>query len=126
CLLLSSPSCIRTVVSLKVRKGCNRRVIRIFIVAASPLIRAGLQSMLADSRVDIVGSASDLESISGQFVDAEPDVVLVEVSADTQEESLDTIEHAKIARESTVVVLSEQINSSSLSNDLRSGVRSVL
>jgi len=35
-------------------------VIRVFIVAASPLIRAGLQSMLADSRLGIVGSASDL------------------------------------------------------------------
>jgi len=101
-------------------------VIRVFIVAASPLIRAGLQSMLADSRVDIVGSASDLESISGQFVDAEPDVVLVEVSADTQEESLNTIEHAEIAREYPVVVLSEQIKSSSLSNALRAGVRAVL
>jgi len=101
-------------------------VIRVFIVAASPLIRAGLQSMLADSRVDIVGSASDLESISGQFVDAEPDVVLVEVSADTQEESLNTIEHAEIAREYPVVVLSEQIKSSSLSDALRAGVRAVL
>jgi len=37
----------------------------------------GLQSMLADSRFDIVGSAADLESISGQLVDVEPDVVLV-------------------------------------------------
>ena len=101
-------------------------MIRVFIVAASPLIRAGLQSMLADSRVDIVGSASDLESISGQFVDAEPDVVLVEVSEDTQEESLNTIEHAEIAREYPVVVLSEQIKSSSLSDALRAGVRAVL
>jgi len=33
---------------------------------------------VADSRFDIVGSAADLESLSGQFVDVEPDVVLVE------------------------------------------------
>ncbi len=57
-------------------------MIRVFIVAASPLIRAGLQSMLGDSRVDIVGSVADLESISGQLVDVEPDVVLVEAAAD--------------------------------------------
>jgi two-component system, NarL family, response regulator YdfI len=101
-------------------------VIRVFIVAASPLIRAGLQSMLADSRVDIVGSASDLESISGQFVDAEPDVVLFDATADTQEESPNTLEHAEIAREYPVVVLSEQIKSSSLSDALRAGVRAVL
>jgi two-component system, NarL family, response regulator YdfI len=101
-------------------------VIRVFIVAASPLVRAGLQSMLADSRVDIVGTAPDLESISSQFVDAEPDVVLVDATADTQEESLNTLEHAEIAREYPVIVLSEQIKAAWLSDALRAGVRAVL
>src|SRR2546421_3463872 len=50
--------------SFKRRKGCNRRVIRVFIVAASPLIRAGLQSMLADSRVRSEEHTSELQSRS--------------------------------------------------------------
>ncbi|HYT24616.1 MAG TPA: response regulator transcription factor [Candidatus Polarisedimenticolia bacterium] len=101
-------------------------MIRVFIVAASPLIRAGVQSMLADSRVDIVGSAADLESISGQLVDVEPDVVLVEAGADTHEELLSTLEDAEIAREYPVIVLSEQIKAAWLSDALRAGVRAIL
>jgi NarL family two-component system response regulator YdfI len=97
-------------------------VIRVFIVAASPLIRAGLQSMLADSRIDIAGSAADLESISGQLVDVEPDVVLIETAADTQEELLNALEDAEVAREYPVVVLSEQIKSAWFSEALRAGV----
>jgi len=101
-------------------------VIRVFIVAASPLIHAGLQSMLADSRVDIVGSAGDLESISGQLVDVEPDVVLIETPADTHQELLGTLEDTEIAREYPVIVLSEQIKAAWLSDALRAGVRAVL
>jgi DNA-binding NarL/FixJ family response regulator len=101
-------------------------VIRVFIVAASPLIRAGLQSTLADSRVDIVGSAGDLESISGQLVDVEPDIVLVEGAADAQEEILNALEDGGIAQEYAVIVLSEQIKAAWLSDALRAGVRAVL
>jgi len=101
-------------------------VIRVFIVAASPLIRAGLQSMLADSRVDVAGSAADLESISGQLVDVEPDVVLVEIAADAHEELLNAFEDSEIAQEYAVIVLSEQFRADWISKALRAGVRAVL
>jgi two-component system, NarL family, response regulator YdfI len=101
-------------------------VIRVFIVAASPLIRAGLQSMLTDSRVDIVGSAPDLEPISAQLVDVEADIVLVEAAADAHQELLDMLEDTEIAREYPVIVLSEQIKADWLSDALRAGVRAVL
>jgi NarL family two-component system response regulator YdfI len=101
-------------------------VIRVFIVAASPLIRGGLQSMLSDSRFDIVGSVADLGSVSGQLVDAEPDVVLVEAAADAQQELLNSIEDAEIAEEYAVMVLSEQPKAAWLPRALRAGVRAVL
>jgi len=101
-------------------------VIRVFIVAASSLIRGGLQSMLADSRFEIVGNAADLDSISGQLVDVEPDVVLVEASADTQEELLNALEDAEVAQEYAVIVLSEQPKPAWLSKSLRAGVRAGL
>jgi DNA-binding NarL/FixJ family response regulator len=101
-------------------------VIRVFIVAASPLVRAGLQSMLADNRLDIAGSASDLESISGRLVDVEPDVVLVEVAADAQEELLSALEDAEIAQEYAVIALSEQPKAAWISKALRAGVRAIL
>ena len=101
-------------------------MIRVFIVAASPLIRGGLQSMLADSRFDIVGSVADLESISCQLVDVEPDVVLVEAAAGAQEELLNALEDAELAEEYPVIVLSEQPKTAWLSKALRAGVRAVL
>ena len=101
-------------------------MIRVFIVAASPLIRAGLQSMLADSRFDIVGSAADLESLSGQFVDVEPDVVLVEAATYAQEELVNALEVAELAQEYPVILLSQQPKTAWLSKALRAGVRAVL
>jgi two-component system, NarL family, response regulator YdfI len=101
-------------------------VIRVLIVAASPLIRGGLQSMLADSRFEIVGNAADLDSISGQLVDVEPDVVLVEAGTGTREEFLSALEDSEIAREYAVVVLSEHPKPAWLSQTLRAGVRAVL
>jgi NarL family two-component system response regulator YdfI len=101
-------------------------VIRVFIVAASPLIRTGLESMRADRRFDIVGSAADFETISGQLVDIEPDIVLVEVAADTQEDLLNTLEDSEIARENAIVVLLEQPKADWLSKAFRAGVRAVL
>ncbi len=101
-------------------------MIRVFIVAASPLVRAGLQSVLTDSRVDIAGSAADLESISGQLVDLEPNVVLIETAADTHEELLNTLTETEVAQEHAVIVLSEQANAAWLSKALRLGVRAVL
>lgn len=101
-------------------------MIRVFIVAASPLIRAGLQGMLAESHIDVAGSAADFETISGQLVDVEPDVVLIEVAADTHEELLNALEDSEIALEYAVVVLSEQIRAEWLSKMLRTGVRAVL
>lgn len=101
-------------------------MIRVFIVAASPLIRAGLQSMLAESRIDVAGSAADFETISGQRVEVEPDVVLIEIAADAHEELLNALEDSEIAREYAVVVLSEQPQAAWLSKALRAGVRAVL
>jgi DNA-binding NarL/FixJ family response regulator len=82
--------------------------------------------MLSDSRFDIVGSVADLESVSGQLVDAEPEVVLVEAAADAQEELLNSIEDAEVGEEYAVVVLSEQPKTTWLSRALRAGVRAVL
>jgi len=82
--------------------------------------------MLADSRFEIVGSAADPDSISGQLVDVEPDVVLVEAVADAQEELLNALEDAEVAREYAIVVLSEQPKADWLSKALRAGVRAVL
>ena len=101
-------------------------MIRVFIVAASQLIRAGLQNILAGSRVDIVGSAPHFESLASQLDDLEPDVLLVETSAYSQERLLEALMAEEIFREYPVVVLAQKMPAGWPSEALRAGVRAVL
>ena len=101
-------------------------MIRVFIVASSPLILAGLHSLLADSGVDIVGSAADLESLARQLDDVEPHVVLVETSAPGQESFLDELVAGEFLRGYPVVVLAQSMPPGWVSEALRAGVRAVL
>jgi NarL family two-component system response regulator YdfI len=82
--------------------------------------------MLAERRFEIVGSAVDLDSISGRLVDVEPDVVLIETGADTQEEFLNALEDVEVAQEYAVILLSGQPKTAWLAKALRVGVRAVL
>ena len=101
-------------------------MIRVLIVAASPLILAGLQSLLADSGVDIVGSAADLESLAKQLDDLEPDVLLVETSAEARQAFVDEMAGEEIFRGHPVVVLAQSMPPGWASEALRAGVRAVL
>lgn len=60
-------------------------MIRVFIVAASPLARSGLQHLLASPEIEIVGSAVDLDSAAGLLSEpeAEPDVIVVDASSES-------------------------------------------
>jgi two-component system, NarL family, response regulator YdfI len=60
-------------------------VIRVFIVAASPLARSGLQRLLASPEIEVVGSAADLESAVGLLSEpeAEPDVIVIDASGES-------------------------------------------
>ena len=101
-------------------------MIRVLIVAASPLILGGLQSLLADSGVDIVGSAADLESLAKQLDDMEPDVLLVETSAEARQAFVDEMVGEEIFRGYPVVVLARNMPPRWPSEALRAGVRAVL
>ena len=60
-------------------------MIRVFIVAASPLARSGLQQLLAHPEIEIVGSAFDLDTATGLLSEpvTEPDVIVVDASRDS-------------------------------------------
>jgi len=101
-------------------------VIRVFIVAASTLVRAGLQNVLADSRFDIAGSAANLESLSERLADLETDVVLIETPADGHEELLDALAVRDIISDYATIVLADQVSPSWTAEALRAGIRAVL
>jgi two-component system, NarL family, response regulator YdfI len=60
-------------------------VIRVFIVAASPLARSGLQQLLASPEIEIVGSAVDLDSAAGLLSEpeVEPDAIVIDASGES-------------------------------------------
>jgi two-component system, NarL family, response regulator YdfI len=100
-------------------------VIRVFIVAASPLARSGLENLLAGRGVSIVGCASSLASIGDQIQDLAPDVVLFDASGSSSE-TLEQAIASGLAEEATFVVLLDHVSSTSLAEAIRSGIRAVL
>jgi hypothetical protein len=80
---------------------------RVFIVAASPLTRAGLQDLLAARGVNVVGSSANLESLSELFIEAQPHAVLLDVSGEKTPELLDSLYLSELVLETAVVVLSD-------------------
>jgi two-component system, NarL family, response regulator YdfI len=101
-------------------------MIRVFIVAASSLARAGLQNLLGSQNVEVVGSVPDIESLAGRFPDVEADIVLIEASGEQFEAAMDSLAESQLATEATVMVLSDHPGPGRLTAALRAGVRAVL
>ncbi len=101
-------------------------MIRIFIVAASSLARMGLQGLLGSREIEVVGSAPDLESLSGQWADVQADVVLIDAAAELLDGVVESVAASQIASEAAVVILSGHSDPVTLSGAMRAGVRAVL
>jgi two-component system, NarL family, response regulator YdfI len=103
-------------------------VIRVFIVAASPLARSGLQQLLASPEIEIVGSAVDLDSAAGLLSEpeAEPDVIVVDASRESGA-TVATLSGgpSDIGADVPIVVL-EGADNGNGADLLRQGARSVL
>jgi NarL family two-component system response regulator YdfI len=103
-------------------------VIRVFIVAASPLARSGLQQLLASPEIEIVGSAVDLDSAAGLLSEpeAEPDVIVVDASRESGS-NLAGLEAASsdVGADIPIVVL-ESADNGAATDLLRQGVRAIL
>ena len=101
-------------------------MIRVFIVAASPLAPAGLQSLFGDRDVEVVGSAPNFESLARQWPDVEADIVLVDASGEQFEAVIDSLAASQLASEATIVVLSDHSEPRWVAEALRAGVRAAL
>jgi two-component system, NarL family, response regulator YdfI len=99
---------------------------RVFIVAASPLTRAGLQDLLAARGVNVVGGSANLESLSEQFTEARPTAVLLDVSGEKASELLNSLYFSELVLETAVVVLSDHPPLGWAAEALRAGVRAIL
>jgi NarL family two-component system response regulator YdfI len=105
-------------------------VIRVFIVAASPLARSGLQSLLADRDVEIIGSAPDIDSFVSGIAEAEADALLVDASGEHFESLIDSLTRFDVSTEIAIILLAAGSvvpwPGETLRAGFRAGVRAVL
>jgi NarL family two-component system response regulator YdfI len=101
-------------------------VIRVFIVAASPLARAGLQDLLAARGVDVVGSAESVDFVNDHAPDADVGILLIDTSGDNSEAVLSGVADSDLALETSIVLLTDRPGGVWSTEALRSGVRAIL
>jgi two-component system, NarL family, response regulator YdfI len=101
-------------------------VIRVFIVAGSPLARAGLENLLAARGAQVAGSTATIDALAESLSDAAPDVLLVDVSGGPFEPALESIVTSGLAADVAIVVIGENISTVASAAALRVGIRAAL
>jgi two-component system, NarL family, response regulator YdfI len=101
-------------------------VIRVFIVASSPLARAGLEDLLAARDVEVVASSGTIDALAELLADAAPDVVLFDASGEPFEPALESIVASGLASDVSVVILGDGMTPSASAEALRAGIRGAL
>ena len=101
-------------------------MIRVFIVAASPLARAGLENLLAARDVEVVGSAATIEILGDQLSDSAPDVVLIGSSGEPLEPIMGSILASGLASDVAVAILGDGITPAASAEAMRGGIRAAL
>lgn len=101
-------------------------MIRVFIVAASPLARAGLENLLAAREIEVVGSSATIDALTDMLADAVPDVVLIDSTGEPFESAMGSVVSSGLASDISVVVLGEGLTTAATANGLRAGIRAVL
>ena len=98
----------------------------VFIVAASPLARSGLENLLVARQVTIAGTAAHLDELDGHLADLSVDAILVDSTGERLESFLNSLVDSGLASDFSVVVLVEPASLGAFSVALRDGVRAVL
>jgi len=101
-------------------------VIRVFIIAGSPLTRSGLENLLKARAVKVAGTAANLESADSLLSDAEADAVLIDATGEQPKEFVQTVAESGLASELAVILLADHLPRASSAVALRTGVRAVL
>jgi len=101
-------------------------VISVFIIAASPLTRSGLENLLAARRIEVSGSAAHLDELNGRLADLSVDAILIDSTGEPFEAFLDALHASGLASDFSVAVLVEPASLAASSSALRDGVRAVL
>jgi DNA-binding NarL/FixJ family response regulator len=103
-------------------------MIRVMVVATSPVVRAGLSAVVVSNpQLSVVGSASDLDVLAEEVGQLQPDVVLLDLSGNPQQlvwEKLLLIQEERYPL--AIIIIVEELDSIDLEAVFRSGVRGIL
>lgn len=99
---------------------------RAFIVAASPLVRAGLENILAAQGVQAAGAVSSVELLADHLDEGEADVVVVDVSGEQLETVLGAIHQLELTAGAAVVLLADHPAREFLTEAVRAGIGAIL
>jgi len=100
-------------------------VIRVLIIAAAPLARAGLENILTSQGLEVVGSVADVDLLEERLSDLQTDVVLFEASGGQPESVLKSVD-SSLASEVNLVVLTDHSPAGWPAEALRAGIRAIL
>lgn len=101
-------------------------MIRVFIVASSPSARAGLQNLLANRTIKVVGAGVSLESVVDELADGEVDIVLVDASGESAEQFRAAFSDSGLARDVPFVLLADEAFAEKSAAAFRAGFRAIL
>lgn len=103
-------------------------MIRVMVVATSPVVRAGLSAVVtSDTQMTVVGSASDLDVLAREVEQLQPDVVLLDLGSNPQQLVWETLLLIKEEQSALgIIVIAEELESLDLEAALRCGVRGIL
>ena len=100
-------------------------MIRVLIIAAAPLARAGLENILTSQGLEVVGSVADVDLLEERLSDLQTDVVLFEASGGQPESVLKSVD-SSLASEVNLVVLTDHSPAGWPAEALRAGIRAIL
>ena len=101
-------------------------MIRVFLIAASPLVRAALQTRLKAQSAKIVGTAASVDTLGSDLSDSQADVLLVDAAGESPEAIIGSLADSDLAAEIPVVVLTESAAPAVSAQALQTGIRAVL
>jgi DNA-binding NarL/FixJ family response regulator len=101
-------------------------VIRVFLIAASPLARAALQNRFKGQGVKLVGSAAAVDVLSGDLSNTRADVLLVDAEGESPEALIESLTESGLAADIPIVVLIEAASAAASAQGLQAGIRAVL
>lgn len=99
---------------------------RVFIVAASPLARAGLENLLAARQIEVVSSFPHLDELADRVSDVPVDAILVDSTDEPFELFLDSLMATGLPSDFSVVLLVDPASLAASTETLRAGVRAIL